>query len=154
MFIFCFEVKQKLATVDGNDMYKVQVTGIMMSSNVLSACNVAKLRPPCYDVSYADGNCVLIGACNSTQPHCTSKGGYMNIFHAIMNNICNELNEPDETTPNHMKPTECQPLRDAFAYTGGKYGGGQAFGIAKYGGSGWTWQWGNVMNNKFALCMT
>ena len=154
MFIFCFEVKQKFATVDGNALYKVQVTGTMMSSNVLSACNVAKLRTPCYADSYADANCVLIGACNSTEPHCMDHGYTQTIFHAIMNNICSELNEPDETTPNHMKPTECQPLRDAFAYTGGKYGGGQAFGIAKYGGSGWTWQWGNVMNNKFALCMT
>lgn len=76
-----------MATVDELDLFKVPVTGMMTSTNVLDACRSNGMRPACYAPNFVDSNCVLL---NGTTKH---------IFTDILYVLCNEYVDPLKFEP-------------------------------------------------------
>ena len=91
----------KVATVDELDLFKVPVSGIMTSTNVLNACRSNGMRAACYDPGSVDYNCVLL---NGTTKH---------IFTDILYVLCNEYVNPLKFEP-CLK--NFPAFRDIFAY--------------------------------------
>ena len=55
---------EKLATVDGRNLYKVPATGRMTTANVISTCKSIGMDAACESSRYADSKCTLVNSDN------------------------------------------------------------------------------------------